>query len=94
MDYAIGASVLPACSVGADHQRERIYFACDTDRYSEPIGAVDAEMAWVPRPHREPGGMVPKNGLSRDVVALSGFGNAIVPQVAAEVIRAYMELQP
>lgn len=29
--YACGASVLPACSVGAPHKRDRIWFVADTD---------------------------------------------------------------
>jgi site-specific DNA-cytosine methylase len=30
--YACGAAVLPACSVGAPHRRERIWFVADTDQ--------------------------------------------------------------
>jgi DNA (cytosine-5)-methyltransferase 1 len=29
-DYRVGATVLPACSVGAPHKRERIWFVADT----------------------------------------------------------------
>lgn len=32
------------------------------------------------------------HGLSANVGAVRGFGNAIVPQAAAEVIRSYMEI--
>jgi DNA (cytosine-5)-methyltransferase 1 len=39
------------------------------------------------------GGLLPCDGLSvvLERAALKGYGNAIVPQVAAEVIGAYME---
>lgn len=87
--YTVGAAVLPATTVGHDHARERIYFACHADGDRESGRAVDAEASRLPRRDREPGGMGPENGLSRDVVALSGFGNAIVPQVAALFISAY-----
>jgi DNA (cytosine-5)-methyltransferase 1 len=33
------------------------------------------------------------HGISGRVGALQAYGNAIVPQVAAEVIRAYMEIR-
>lgn len=39
----------------------------------------------------EPGTFPLANGVSERVVKLRGYGNAIVPQVAAEIISAYME---
>jgi hypothetical protein len=39
----------------------------------------------------EPGTFPLAHGVSNRVVKLCGFGNAIVPQVAAEFIRAVME---
>ena len=91
-DYAVAACVLPACSVGADHIRERFYFACHADSDSEPRRPVDAKAPRLQGNRSDARGVVQKDGVSRDVVALSGFGNAIVPQVAAEVIAAYMEI--
>lgn len=41
----------------------------------------------------EPGIVPLAHGISGRVGALSAYGNAIVPQVAAEVIRAYMEIK-
>jgi len=89
--YEIGASVLPALSVGADHARPRIYFVSDAHRYGEPGLSVDAEVDWLSRRRRDAAPMVSTDGLSRDMVALSGFGNAIVPQVAQAFIEAYCE---
>lgn len=154
--YAAGAVVLPACSVGALHKRDRIFFLAD--RYdarqqsgsrgwggkgkpeegyntwrSGSLGAVgDAQ-----RPRLEghqgheyrgdqPGWVKAKScgsiaeaglqsvtcldgkrrlipveseiqpmvdGLPNHMDLIRGAGNAIVPQVAAEVIRAYMAIR-
>lgn len=91
--YEVGAAVLPALSVGADHARPRIYFAGDAHRYGEPRVPFDAEVAGVPRARRVTGRMVSSHGVSRDMVALSGFGNAVVPQVAAAFIQAYLDVR-
>jgi len=42
----------------------------------------------------EPGLEPLANGIPERVVRLRGYGNAIVPQVAAEVIKTYMEEKP
>lgn len=42
----------------------------------------------------EPGTFPLAHGVSNRVGRLCAYGNAIVPQVAAEVIRAYMECRP
>jgi DNA (cytosine-5)-methyltransferase 1 len=90
--YTVGAAVLPACAVGADHARYRIYFVGHTDGHGESGRSVDGEASWVPRDRRDPGGVVPAYGLPGDVAQLAGFGNAIVPPLAAEFIAAYMEI--
>lgn len=93
LDYTVGAQVLPACSVGADHARPRLFFVGHTDRHGESGGAVDAEVDRLPWDRRDAGRLVPAHGISRDMVALAGFGNAVHVGVAAEVIRAYMDLE-
>ncbi len=89
LSYTFRPVVLPACAIGADHIRERIYFCGDTNRDGESGVPVDAALAGVSWRRGQPERVVPQDGLSRDVVALSGFGNAVVPQVAAEVLRAW-----
>ena len=172
-DYAVGFAVLPACSVGAPHKRERLFFGAhqlaytDSERlqgewrdsdsqgregqnirqagllngagaetdelaYSSQCGrrkerentrggAIrDSEEGWASgrsascgnntaNPHHsfwsgadwlgcrdgkfrpvEPGTFPLANGIPARVGRLRGYGNAIVPQVAAEFIKAFM----
>jgi DNA (cytosine-5)-methyltransferase 1 len=91
VDYQIGAAILPAVCVGQDHARPRIYFVGHTDRDGESSGGIDAQVARVPRDRGDTDDVGSADGLSTRVVALSGFGNAIVPQVAAEFIGAYLD---
>lgn len=172
-DYAVGFVVLPACSVGAPHKRERLFFGAhelaytDSERlqgergdsdsqgregqnirqagllngagaetdelaYSSQCGrrkerentrgvAIrDSEEGWASgrsasccnntaNPHHgfwsdadwlgcrdgkfrpvEPSTFPLANGIPARVGRLRGYGNAIVPQVAAEFIKAFM----
>ena len=90
--YELWPVVLPAVCLGFDHTRERLYFAGHTNRKSESGRAVDAEVARVPRYRSDTGNMVPTDGVSSRVAQLRAFGNAIVPQVAATFIEAYLDL--
>lgn len=92
--YDVRFAVIPAGSVGADHIRQRLWLVGYADSDREPIGAVNAEAPWLSRRRGEPGGMVPADGVSGRVAQLRAFGNAIVPQVAAEFIGAVMECKP
>lgn len=165
--YACGAAVLPACSVGAPHKRDRLFFGAremgnadserrnrqhpllqwsiqedmpETSRGDETCGMAYANgerLQWVRadcdsqgregqnlrqaglrggagdkdchenhsywsyadwlgcrdgkfRPV-EPGTFPLANGIPSRVGRLRGYGNAIVPQVAAEFVKAFME---
>lgn len=90
--YDVGAAVLPAVVVGQDHARPRIYFVGHANGDSEPGVRVDAQVAGLPRDCRDADDVVPTDGVPDYMAALSGFGNSLVPQVAAEVIAAYMEI--
>lgn len=92
--YSVWPVILPAGAVGADHIRERLWFLGYSDSDSEPIRPVNAEASGLSRCGRLPGRVLPSHGISAGMDkrrACKGFGNAIVPQVAAEVIGAYME---
>jgi DNA (cytosine-5)-methyltransferase 1 len=111
--YAIGAAILPAASVGAPHNRERIYFVARADadsfglqRFGELEKSSQAPLAvnawgtiagarfahpkhrswWQSEPVPEP----LAHGVPARVGLLRGYGNAIVPQVAAAFIEAYL----
>ena len=157
-DYAVGFAVLPACSVGAPHKRDRLFFGAH--RLAHPGGITDnkrrehaqhrrqdeteqtgmgrcdgglantvceqldggrpsgqergpqsanrgisdtanprhsfwSDADWLGcrdgkfRPV-EPGTFPLANGIPARVGRLRGYGNAIVPQVAADFIKAFM----
>lgn len=144
--YAIGAAVLPACSVGAPHRRDRLWFVANTQSVADEraawtggaaigrqerdnghqfIGTSGGDVAdtneqrsqgRVIHPERGnkrstwetslewlagadgksrpvmPGIRLLANGFPERVACLHGFGNAIVPQVAATFIEAYMNI--
>ncbi len=139
-DYAVGAIVLPAASIGAAHRRERLWFVADSsnkrcegiwhrqegtikhgerdalgnsDSYrsqsrdktaesarhrssvksasfwadSEPVRCYDGKKRPIPV---EPEIFPLADGIPNRVGILRGAGNAIVPQAAAEIIKAYL----
>jgi DNA (cytosine-5)-methyltransferase 1 len=106
--YEFGAAVFPACSIGAFHKRERLYFVADSSGLGnspeehqsvgdDMVGSFWSDAVWE---HREDGkafavkpGLRPMvDGLRPgDLDLLRGAGNAIVPQQAAEFIRAFVE---
>lgn len=165
-DYTCGAAVLPACSVGAPHKRERLFFGAhrlahtssfsdnkrsynvehgrqnqteqtrvgsgvncvantDSERLQRERGDSDSQ-GWEGQDIRQAGlcygtgdkdchenygfwsdadwlgcrdgkfrpvesGTFPlANGIPARVGRLRGYGNAIVPQVAAEFVKAFM----
>ena len=117
--YATGAIVLPACSVGAPHIRQRVWFTAwladsnvlrrqgqrrssttQSQRVTECEQTVghhstqsrwnDSDWLWCRdgkwRPV-EPGTFPLVDGVPSRVGRLRAYGNAIVPQVAAEIIK-------
>jgi DNA (cytosine-5)-methyltransferase 1 len=92
LGYEIGAAILPACGFGFDHARPRIVFVGHTHCDRQSSMSIDAEVDRLSRYRGDAGDVVQADGLPDRVAQLSGFGNAIVPQVAAEAIAAYMEI--
>lgn len=93
LGYSIGAAVLPAYGVAADHERRRIYFVCDTDGDSESIVPVDAKVDRLPWRRGDPRGVLPANGVPDRMACLRAFGNAIHAELAAEFIAAYDDIR-
>ncbi len=104
--YAVGAADLCAASVGAPHKRQRLFFVAHTHgarlpdsprrtrptktaRWQFPTGSAlsDGTTRRIP----EPGFRIVVDGVSACVDAVRGYGNAIVPQVAAEFVQASRE---
>ena len=103
--YSTGAAVIPACAIGALHRRDRIWFVADTQRneqsWQEPCGWALGRMGGEFKPvawDRNWQDALSEfrtldNGFPRRVGATDAARNAIVPQVAAEVIKAFMDVK-
>jgi DNA (cytosine-5)-methyltransferase 1 len=91
LGYEVGAAVLPAVGVGADHARPRIYFVGYANGNGEPRVRFNGEVARVQWHRSDAGSVVSENGLPSRMAVFSAFGNAIVPQVAAEFILAALQ---
>ena len=96
LEHAGGAGLEGYAGHGDDSAEPR-RIGADTARSIATTGGAGfwSELEWLPcrdgkaRPV-EPGTFPLAYGIPARVVRLRGYGNAIVPQVAAEVIRAYM----
>lgn len=102
--YETAAAVLPAISVGAPHQRDRLFFVADTNSHGrktrQKIEIRERQQSFkrscFPERAREPWAIEPRvgrmvNGIRHRMAKLRALGNAIVPQVAAEFINAYLK---
>ena len=102
--YATGTAILGAHSVGAPHIRQRLWFVADTDSsgFVKRRGAGSMETqdtsAECSRQGQSPSNWLTEPNVGRvadgvpcRVGRLRALGNAIVPQVAAEFIAAYIE---
>jgi DNA (cytosine-5)-methyltransferase 1 len=101
LGYAVGAADLCAASLGAHHARHRLWWVCTNTISSgwEGIGKLEGG-PWSPEQFEGlvqqalqsavPAGRMRRlsDGVSARVGKLRAFGNAIVPQVAAEFIKA------
>lgn len=99
--YAFGTAILPASSVGSPHQRDRFYFTANAGGTDAAGRHEDRRRLPVPTPNARPESYADWNGgraryselddgLPGDMAKAiaGGFGNAIVPQLAAEFIAA------
>lgn len=101
--YACGAADLCAAGVGAPHIRQRLYWVAHAERDEQPrqepcdgpvrrVGRVVKSFSWDD--HWESALRrlrVVDDGFSYGVAATDAARNAIVPQVAAEFIGAFVE---
>lgn len=101
--YACGAAVLQASSTDATHKRDRLWFVADAewDKQSRhqprcrAAGRVGRFEQSVPRNTPWPDALAAfralDDGLPRCVAGTDAARNAIVPQVAAGFVSAYMD---
>jgi DNA (cytosine-5)-methyltransferase 1 len=101
--YACGAAVLQASGVNALHKRDRLWFVADAQWDQQPRSqprrwpdgrmgreqqSLSRDAVWQDALARL---RVVDDGLPRNVAGTDAARNAIVPQVAAAFIRAYLE---
>jgi DNA (cytosine-5)-methyltransferase 1 len=101
--YSFGSAVLSASSKNASHKRDRLWFVADTlwdeQPRQEPRSRQDRRMGWEQQLFPWDGGWPAAlarframgDGVPRWVAGTDGARNAIVPQVAAEFISAYLD---
>lgn len=92
--YGVGALEIPACAVGHDHRRPRIWICSYAYRDGKPDLPLNAEVARLSRGD----GFVASHsraahGLPRgmDAYRRSALGNAVVPQIPELIGRAILE---
>ena len=108
LGYAVGGADLCAASVGAPHERQRLFWMADAAgergrrRASVEARGREAARGSSPDVRAEPWPdgrsslstvavtdvLTPSHGIPGRMGLLRGYGNAIVPQVAAEFIMA------
>lgn len=105
--YSCAAAVLPSSAFGANHVRERLYWAASSnaDGCRRKGQRATSEKPWSREQFERllsavlrtavPSGRYGalSDGLPGRLGLLRGAGNAIVPQVAAEFVKAYMEVR-
>lgn len=105
IDYACRAAVVPASAADAPHRRDRLWFVAHSERdeqsrqepRSRPDRRVGRQQQLLPWDGGWPAALtrlrVVDHGLPRVVAATDAARNAIVPQIAAEVIGAYLDTE-
>lgn len=94
--YSFWPVDIAALTIGADHIRDRRWFLAHTDLRTEHGRAEHAEASLLPGSYRVSERVLSTYGLSLGLAersACKGFSNAIVPQVGAEVIGAWLDAE-
>jgi len=101
--YSCGAAIVPAVAVGAIHKRDRLWFVANTERDEQSgrkqcsgapgrVGRQGQPFSWdTPWETALAHFRNVDDGLPRRVGATDAARNAVVPQVAAEIIKSFME---
>jgi DNA (cytosine-5)-methyltransferase 1 len=102
--YTVESFIIPACSVGLNHIRERIWIIAYSDekrsenrlhirtktQFPTPGNVLENEVQYSINYQNQLESMLSgaHNGLSSRVDRIGSLGNAIVPQVAFEIFKA------
>lgn len=87
--YSVGACVLSGCVVEARQERERLWVVACTDSFTPQRPTVSRleRHSWATEPSVDRLAY----GLQNRMEQLRAYGNAIIPPLAAEVVKAFME---
>ena len=101
-DYSAQCFVIPACAVNAPHQRDRLWIVAHAKRHEQrrqkPCDGAAGRMGWRAQPtawHRGWQSTLRDfrrmdDGLSYRVDRLDGIRNAIVPQIAFNIMQCIL----
>lgn len=104
LNYSVGTAILSASSTNAPHRRDRLWFVADSEWDKQPrkeprggqvgrVGRIEQPVPWnEPWQSALSRFRAVGDGLPRNVGATDAARNAIVPQVAAEFIKAYLNI--
>lgn len=81
---------IPACAVGYDHKRTRLWILGHTNRNGEPVVPEHAEVVGMSWRGGLSGSLGATNGLSSRMDRLSQLGNAVIPDIPERLGRAIM----
>ena len=85
---------IPACAVGLDHQRARLWLLGYADGEGQSVGTIDAKVAGLSGGRPDARNDRSADGLSGRVDRLRALGNSLVPQIPEAIGRAIMAVTP
>ena len=86
--YEVETLEIPACAVGHDHKRPRLWILGHADSHGQPGVSEYAEVAGVSRRGGITGSLGAPDGVSTRMDRLQQLGNAVVPEIPELIGRA------